>query len=70
VASFAECAGEQCSGLRRLVFAMDIIQERLGSFLTTNMTLRNADSLRRVSRGVSCTVVKLSSGVNPTLLVR
>ena len=26
------------------IFATDIIQERLGSFLTTNMALRNAES--------------------------
>src|ERR1019366_1553939 len=38
LAGFAECAGGQCNGLCCLDLATDILQERLGSFLTQSMT--------------------------------
>src|ERR1700687_453155 len=38
LAGLAECTGGQCNGLCYLDLAPDIIQERLGSFLTQSMT--------------------------------
>src|ERR1700686_4049195 len=37
LASLAECAGRQCNGLRCLDLATNIIEKRLGCFLTPNM---------------------------------
>ena len=38
LAGLAECTGGQCNGLCYLDLAADIVQERLGSFLTQGMT--------------------------------
>jgi hypothetical protein len=37
LASLAECAGRQCNGLRCLDLATNILEKRLGCFLTPNM---------------------------------
>jgi hypothetical protein len=37
LASLAECTGGQCKGLRCLDLAANIVEKRLGCFLTPNM---------------------------------
>jgi hypothetical protein len=45
LASVAECAGRQCNGLRCLDLATNIIEKRLGCFLTPNMARGNPQRL-------------------------
>src|ERR1039457_3903007 len=45
LASLAECAGRQCNGLRCVDLATNIIEKRLGCFLTPNMARGNTQGL-------------------------
>src|ERR1019366_2764569 len=42
LASLAECAGGQCKGLRCLDLAANIVEKRLGCFLTSDMARRSS----------------------------
>jgi transposase len=48
VASFAECAGRQCNGLRGLDLAADIIEKRARFFLTPDMARRSSQRFAAV----------------------
>ena len=43
--SLAECAGRQCNGLRCVDLATNIVEKRLGCFLTPNMARGNTQGL-------------------------